>query len=69
MISSISGVEKMSMDTFCRFRDFIQGHIGISIPDAKKVMVESRLLRRLKALKLYDYSIYADYLFRSSAIY
>ncbi len=55
--------KKMSDKTFKRFRDFIQGHIGISMPDAKKIMVESRLLRRLKALKLSTYKEYEEYFF------
>lgn len=53
----------MDWETFERFREFIQGHIGISIPDTKKIMVESRLLRRLKALKFSNYEDYAKYFF------
>lgn len=54
---------KMSHETFKRFKNFIQGHIGISMPDAKKIMVESRLLRRLKALELSTYQDYEKYFF------
>ncbi len=57
------GVKNMSNKTFLQFREFIQGHIGITIPDTKKVMVESRLFKRLKALNFSNYSEYADYFF------
>jgi len=53
----------MSQKTFIKFKNFIETNIGICIPDAKKVMIESRLLRRLKALNFNTYSEYSEYFF------
>lgn len=53
----------MSYKTFLRLRNYIQDNIGISMPDSKQIMVESRLLRRLRALNLGSYEAYSDYLF------
>lgn len=58
-----SGVKKMTQKTFKMLKEFIEGHIGICIPQAKKVMVESRLLKRLRILKINTYEEYANYLF------
>lgn len=62
-MDSDTGVKKMNQKTFKRLKEFIEGHIGICIPQAKKVMVESRLLKRLRILKLNNYEEYADFLF------
>ncbi len=51
----------MSKNTFRKFKEFIESNIGICIPDAKKIMVESRLLKRLKALNFSSYDDYLEY--------
>jgi chemotaxis protein methyltransferase CheR len=53
----------MSADDFGRLRKFIYSHCGINIGDSKKVMLETRLQRRLKQLKLPSFSEYCHYLF------
>lgn len=53
----------MKDETFARFRDFIEPNLGIRMPPAKKVMLESRLAKRLRMLKLASYEDYADYVF------
>ncbi len=53
----------MSHNTFNKFKTFIEGHIGICIPESKKIMVESRLLKRLKALDHNTYEEYSKYFF------
>lgn len=58
-----SGTKVMSQKTFERFKAYIEGNIGISIPQAKKVMVESRLLKRLRALGFKDFKEYETYFF------
>lgn len=55
--------KSMSQKTFERFKSYIEGHIGIQIPQAKKVMVESRLLKRLRILKLNSFGDYENYFF------
>lgn len=58
-----SGTKTMSQRTFERFKNYIEGNIGIQIPQAKKVMVESRLLKRLRLLKLSSFGEYEEYFF------
>ncbi len=53
----------MKKQTFVAFKNYIEENIGIKIPDTKKIMVESRLLRRLKALEYSNYEEYAEYFF------
>ena len=47
---------------FEKVRAVIYKKAGINLSDAKKQLVYSRLARRLRALKLADFSTYLDYL-------
>ena len=60
MYSSNQG---MSDKTFQSFKVFIESHIGIKIVDVKKVMIESRLMPRLKALEINNFKEYEEYFF------
>lgn len=53
----------MNEETFEAFRAFIETNLGIRIPPSKKVMLESRLARRLRALGLSTYEEYREYVF------
>lgn len=48
---------------FSRFSKFIYEEVGIKLPPAKKIMVEARLQKRLKALGLSSFEEYAEYAF------
>jgi len=48
---------------FNRFSKFIYDMVGIKLPPAKKIMVEARLQKRLKALGLLSFEEYAEYVF------
>ncbi|MFZ5764399.1 MAG: CheR family methyltransferase [Thermodesulfobacteriota bacterium] len=48
---------------FQRFSSFIFEHVGIRMPPAKKTMLEARLQKRLKALKIPTFEAYSDFLF------
>jgi len=48
---------------FSRFSSFIYDEVGIKLPPAKKIMLEARLQKRLKALGLSSFEDYADYVF------
>ncbi|AGW15149.1 CheR family methyltransferase [Megalodesulfovibrio gigas] len=48
---------------FNRLASFIYREVGIKMPPGKKTMLEARLLKRLRILKLPDYKSYCDYLF------
>ncbi len=54
---------KMSTVTFDRFSAFIQGELGIKMGRNKQVMLQSRLMKRLRRLGLRSYEEYYDYLF------
>ncbi len=53
----------MTEQTFMRFKEFIEGTLGIKIPPAKKVMLESRFSKRVRALGLTSMEDYCDYVF------
>jgi chemotaxis protein methyltransferase CheR len=48
---------------FNRLAGFIYRQCGIKITDAKKMMLEARLQKRLRSLSLSSFSQYCDYLF------
>nr|WP_281415643.1 protein-glutamate O-methyltransferase CheR [Pelotalea chapellei] len=48
---------------FHRFSSFIFEHVGIKMPPAKKIMLEARLQKRLKALGLETFEEYGNYVF------
>ncbi len=63
MITTELGEHKLSNETFSRISRFIDIEYGIQLPPSKKVMVESRLQKRLRKLSIKSFSDYADYIF------
>jgi chemotaxis protein methyltransferase CheR len=57
------GLSVMSEGDFNRLSQFIYKVCGIKITSVKKVMVESRLSKRLRELNMQKFSDYCDYLF------
>ena len=53
----------LSQKDFNRLSNFIMTEYGIKMPPVKKVMLESRLQRRLKSLNITDFKDYVDYVF------
>jgi chemotaxis protein methyltransferase CheR len=53
----------LSDKEFSRLSQFIHDSCGIKITPAKKIMLESRLTKRLKDLGIYSFKDYLDYLF------
>ncbi len=53
----------MNPETFEQFKEFIETNLGIKIPPSKKIMLESRLAKRLRALKISTYEEYCAYVF------
>lgn len=53
----------MSDDCFWRFSRYIHGTFGIKVPPVKKTMLESRLQKRLRKLKLTCFGEYTDFVF------
>lgn len=58
-------VDGLSLNDLNRVCSLIHEHSGISISPDKKVMLEARLKRRMKALTLDSYGEYCKYLFTS----
>jgi chemotaxis protein methyltransferase CheR len=58
-----SGEPCISARDFKRLCELIYSQAGICLGPEKKIMLESRVKRRLKALELTTYSEYCDYLF------
>lgn len=58
------GRERRELSTrdFRRVARVLEREAGIELVDSKRAMVHSRLLRRLKALRLSDFGDYCDYL-------
>ncbi len=63
MIDSLSQTKTLSQSEFKIISDYIQQNVGIQMPESKKIMVQSRLMHRLRTLKLSNYSEYIDYVF------
>ena len=63
-INPISFFEaKLSDADFARLSKFIYNQYGIKMPEAKHIMLQSRLQKRLRALQMPSFSEYVDYVF------
>ncbi len=58
-------VRAMSPQEFDRLSGFIIDHCGIKMPPAKKIMLESRLQKRLRSLGMRSFKEYCELLFDS----
>ncbi len=54
---------ELKQKDFKRLSKFIEDELGIRMPEIKKVMLESRLHKRLRTLSINSYSDYCDFLF------
>jgi chemotaxis protein methyltransferase CheR len=64
-LHSLSAVYKLQMpdSVFEKLSSFIYKEFGIKMPPAKKVMLQSRLQKRLRDLNMNSYEQYCDFLF------
>ncbi|MFZ5799308.1 MAG: CheR family methyltransferase [Thermodesulfobacteriota bacterium] len=60
---AVAGGYTMRPETFARFSEYIQDALGIKMGGNKQVMLQARLMKRLRALDLKTYEQYYDYLF------
>ena len=58
----------MSTRDFQRVSEFVQGELGIMMPPTKKIMLQSRLQKRLRVLRMKTFSEYCDYVFSPSGV-
>ncbi|WP_285907407.1 CheR family methyltransferase [Pseudodesulfovibrio pelocollis] len=54
---------EMGDGEFRRFSELIQSEFGIKMPPTKKVLLQSRFQKRLRALGMHSYKEYCDYVF------
>ena len=54
---------KLNNKDFARLSEFITGEFGIKMPDIKRIMLQSRLQKRVEDLGYTNFSDYIDYLF------
>jgi len=62
-VKEIPSSRKLSKNEFQHLSEFIQSEYGIKLPPAKKIMLESRLQKRLRKLGIQEFSEYIDYVF------
>jgi len=60
---------KMTTEEFRKLSRFITEHAGIKMPEAKKVMLQSRLQKRLRYLNMNNFKEYVDYVFSEDGIH
>jgi len=54
---------QLSDTEFAKLSKFIYGEYGIKMPPEKRIMLQSRLQKRLRALKIYSFKDYIEYVF------
>jgi chemotaxis protein methyltransferase CheR len=64
-IASLSAVYKLQMsdEVFVKLSSFIYTEFGIKMPEVKKVMLQSRLQKRLRDLRMSSYEEYCEFVF------
>jgi chemotaxis protein methyltransferase CheR len=68
LVHELSSSGRLSDKDFRRLSEIISSECGIKMPDTKKVMLEARLRKRLKALEIESYSKYCHYLFSKAGM-
>lgn len=63
MAYSSQGLSRISDTKFRKLSSFIESELGIKMPDTKRVMLESRLQRRLRALQVDTFDEYIERVF------
>lgn len=54
---------KMTKNDFVRMSEFIYNQYGIKMPPGKKIMLQARLQKRLRALNITSFKNYCDFVF------
>lgn len=67
-IIEADGEDHLSHADFAKIATLIGSEAGIRLPPAKRLMVEGRLRRRLRALQLPTFGDYCDYVFRHDGL-
>jgi chemotaxis protein methyltransferase CheR len=59
-------IVELSQASFERFASFITSELGIKMPESKSALVQSRLFRRIRDLRMASVDQYCEYFFNSS---
>ncbi len=62
-VPELKPADKLSDRHFAAIVSVVEGHVGIKLPPAKRIMVEGRLRKRMRALGLDSLQAYGAYLF------
>jgi len=65
-VEGLNSQVELSAESFARLASYITSELGIKMPEAKVTMVQSRLLRRVRELRLASVDQYAEYFFADS---
>ncbi len=57
--------QELTEKEFHTISDYIEKNVGIKMPDAKRIMMQSRLMGRLRQLKISTFAQYIDYAFNN----
>lgn len=60
--------DHLSAHDYQRISDLISNEVGIKLPPAKRLMVEGRLRKRIRALGLATFNDYCTYLFKNDGL-
>ncbi len=60
--------DHLSAIDFGRIASLVEGEAGIKLPPGKRLMVEGRLRKRMRALRLPSFAAYCDMLFRHGGL-
>jgi chemotaxis protein methyltransferase CheR len=63
----VKTLAELTDEQFHKIADFIQTNVGIKMPDQKKIMVQSRLQARLKALGIDSFDEYINFAFSETS--
>ena len=62
-VAALFRPDTMSDMVFNRISTYIHTHVGIKLPPSKRTMLEARLQKRLRALRMDSYEAYTDFVF------
>ena len=62
-ITRTPGIAGLSDNQFRRLSTYIEGELGIRMPPAKRIMLESRLYKRIRLMKLEGFEQYLEFVF------
>lgn len=62
-VAALFRPDTMSDMVFNRISTYIHTHVGIKLPPSKRTMLEARLQKRLRALRMDSYEAYTEFVF------